>query len=147
MYANLILHNNKQVHFFPHQVGDCHDLHDQSNRLLLADVFENFRNKWIEIYEFDPAHFLSAPGLSWQICLKKIGIELELSADIDMLLMVEKGIGGGICHIIHKYAKANNKYIKIYDKITESSYLKYLDASNFYGWTMSQKCLETVLNE
>ena len=147
LYANLILHNNKQVHFFPHQVGDCHDLHDQSNRLLLADVFENFRNKWIEIYEFDPAHFLSAPGLSWQICLKKIGIELELSADIDMLLMVEKGIGGGICHIIHKYAKANNKYIKIYDKITESSYLKYLDASNFYGWTMSQKCLETVLNE
>ena len=146
-YANLILHNNKQVHFFPHQVGDCHDLHDQNNRLLLADVFENFRNKWIEIYEFDPAHFLSAPGLSWQICLKKIGIELELSADIDMLLMVEKGIGGGICHIIHKYAKANNKYIKIYDKITESSYLKYLDASNFYGWTMSQKCLETVLNE
>ena len=146
MYANLILHNNKQVHFFPHQVGDCHDLHDQSNRLLLADVFENFRNKWIEIYEFDPAHFLSAPGLSWQICLKKIGIELELSADIDMLLMVEKGIGGGICHIIHKYAKANNKYIKIYDKITESSYLKYLDASNLYGWTMSQKCLETVLN-
>ena len=147
MYANLILHNNKQVHFFPHQVGDCHDLHDQSNRLLLADVFENFRNKWIEIYEFDPAHFLSAPGLSWQICLKKIGIELELSADIDMLLMVEKGIGGGICHIIHKYAKANNKYIKVYDKITESSYLKYLDASNFYGWTMSQNCLETVLNE
>ena len=147
MYANLILHNNKQAHFFPHQVGDYHDLHDQSNRLLLADVFENFRNKWIEIYEFDPAHFLSAPGLSWQICLKKIGIELELSADIDMLLMVEKGIGGGICHIIHKYAKANNKYIKIYDKITESSYLKYLDASNFYGWTMSQKCLETVLNE
>ena len=147
LYANLILHNNKQVHFFPHQVGDCHDLHDQSNRLLLADVFENFRNKWIEIYEFDPAHFLSAPGLSWQICLKKIGIELELSADIDMLLMVEKGIGGGICHIIHKYAKANNKYIKIYDKITESSYLKYLDASNFYGWAMSQKCLETVLNE
>ena len=147
LYANLILHNNKQVHFFSHQLGDYHELHDQSNRLLLADVFENFRNKWIEIYEFDPAHFLSAPGLSWQICLKKIGIELELSADIDMLLMVEKGIGGGICHIIHKYAKANNKYIKIYDKITESSYLKYLDASNFYGWTMSQKCLETVLNE
>ena len=147
LYANLILHNNKQVHFFSHQLGDYHELHDKSNRLLLADVFENFRNKWIEIYEFDPAHFLSAPGLSWQICLKKIGIELELSADIDMLLMVEKGIGGGICHIIHKYAKANNKYIKIYDKITESSYLKYLDASNFYGWTMSQKCLETVLNE
>ena len=146
MYANLILHNNKEVHFFSHQLGDYHELHDQSNRLLLADVFENFRNKWIEIYELDLAHVLSATGLSCQICFKKTGIELELSTDMDMLLMVEKGITGGICHIIHKYAKANNKYIKVYDKITELSYLKYLDASNLYGWTMSQKCLETVLN-
>ena len=86
---------------------------------MLADVFENFRNKWIEIYELDLAHVLSATGLSCQICFKKTGIELELSTDIDMLLMVEKGITGGICHIIHKYAKANNKYIKVYDKITE----------------------------
>ena len=52
-------------------LGDYHDLYVQSDTLLLADVFENFRNKFIEIYELDPAHFLSVPGLAWQICLKK----------------------------------------------------------------------------
>ena len=56
-----------------------------------------------------------------------------------MLLMVEKGIRGGICHAIHRYDKANSKYIKIYNKDMESSYLEYLDASNLYGWAMSQK--------
>ena len=50
---------------------DYHDLYVQSDTLLLADVFENFRNKCIEIYELDPAHFVSAPGLVWQACLKK----------------------------------------------------------------------------
>ena len=61
-----------------------------SDALLLADVFENFRSKCIEIYELDPAHFLSAPGLAWQACFKKTGVKLELLPYIDMLLMVEK---------------------------------------------------------
>ena len=56
-----------------------------------------------------------------------------------MLLIVEKGIIGGICHSIHRYSKANNKYMKNYDKDMESSYLEYLDVNNLYGWTMSQK--------
>ena len=56
--------------------------------------------------------------------------------DIDMLLMVEKR--GGICQAIHRYAKANNKYMKNYDKDIISSYLMYLDARNLYGWEMSQ---------
>ena len=73
----------------------------QSDILLLADVFENFRNKCIEIYELDPAHFVSAPGLVWQACLKKTRVKLELLTDIDMLLIVEKGIRGGICNSIH----------------------------------------------
>ena len=111
----------------------------QSDTLLLADVFENFRNKGIEIYELDPAHFLSAPGLAWQACLKKTGVELELLTDIDMLLMVEKEIRGGIYHAIHRYAKANNKCMKNYHKNIESSYLMYLDANNLYGWAISQK--------
>ena len=56
-----------------------------------------------------------------------------------MLLMVQKGIRGGICQAIHRYAKANNKYMKNYDKDIISSYLMYLDANNLYGWTISQK--------
>ena len=72
-------------------MGDCHDFYVQSDALLLLDVSENFRNKCIEIYELD---FLSAPGLAWQACLNKIVIKLELLTDADMLLMVEKGIGG-----------------------------------------------------
>ena len=103
-------------------LGEYHDLYVQSDTLLLADVFENFRDKCIEIYELDPAHFLSAPGLAWQACLKKTGIKLELLTDNDMLLMFEKGIRGGMCQVPHHYAKANNKYLKNHDKNIESSF-------------------------
>ena len=104
-----------------------------------ADVFENFRGKCIEIYELDPAHFLSATGLAWQACLKKTKLKLELLTDIDMLLIVEKGIRGEICQAMHRHAKVNNKFMKNYDKDITSSYLTYLNANNLYGWAMSQK--------
>ena len=94
--------NNKNL-------GDYHDLYVQTDTLLLADIFENFRNKCVETYETDPAHFSSAPG-----------VKLELSTDIDMLLMIEKGIRNGICHAIHRYAKVNDKYMKNYDNDIES---------------------------
>ena len=119
-------------------VGEYHDLYVQSETLLLADVFENLRNMCIKVYELDPAHFLTAPGLSWQACLKK-EVKLELLTDNDMLLMVGKGIRRGICHAIYRYEKANNKYMKNYDEKEESSYIKYLDANNLYRWAMSQK--------
>ena len=108
--------NNVCNKFKLNNLGDYHDLYVQSDILLLADVFENFRDMCIKEYELDPAHFLSLPGLAWQACLKKTNIELELLTDYDMLLMVEKGIRGGICHSIQRYAKANNKYMKSYDK-------------------------------
>ena len=116
-------------------LGDYHDLYVQSDTLLLADVFNNFRDMCIEEYELLPAHFLSLPGLAWQVCLKKTNIELELLINYDMLLMVEEGI----CHSIHGYAKANNKYMKNYNNNEESSYIQYLDANNLYGWAMSKK--------
>ena len=73
---------------------------------------------------------------------KKTEVKLELLADYDMILMIEKGIRGGICQAIHRYAKANNKYMKNYDKNNESSYIKYLNANNLYEWAMSQKLPE-----
>ena len=72
----------------------------QSDILLLADVFENFQNMCLEIYELDPAHFLTALGLTWQAALKKIKVKLNLLTDINMLLIVEKGVRGGICYFI-----------------------------------------------
>ena len=125
--------NNKHL-------GDFHDLYVQSDALLLADVFETSRNTCIEIYELDPAHFLSAPGLAWQACFKKSGIELELLTDVDMLLMVEKGIRSEICQVIYRYVKINTKYLKQnYDKNKKSSYFMYWDANSLYVWAMSQK--------
>ena len=120
-------------------LGEYHDLYVQSDTSLLADVFENFRDKCIDKYELDPARFLSAPGLAWKACLKKTNIELELITDNHMLLMFEKGIRGGMCQATYRYAKANNKYMNNYDKNKESSYLEYLDANNLYGWAMSKK--------
>ena len=97
----------------------------ESDTLLLADVFENFKNMCLKIYEHDPAKFLSAPRLAWQATLQKTGVKLDLLTDINILLMIEKGIRGGICHSIYRYAKANRKYMKDYDKNKESSYIQY----------------------
>ena len=87
-------------------LGEYHDLYVQSDKLLLVDVFENFRNMCLKIYELDPAKFLSAPELAWQAALKKTKVKSDLLTDIDMLLIVEKRIRGRICHSIHQYAKA-----------------------------------------
>ena len=78
----------------------------------VADVFESFHNKCIEIYGLDPACFLSALGLAWQGCSKKTKAELELLTDVNLLLMVEKSIKVVMCHAIHQYAKTNNKYMR-----------------------------------
>ena len=131
--------NNVFKTFKLKNLGEYHDLYVQRDTLLLADVFENFRNTCLKVYELDPAHFLSSPGLAWQAFLKKTNVKLELLTDCDMLLMVEEGIRGGICHSIHRYAKANNKYIENYNINEESLYIQYIDANNLYGWTMSQK--------
>ena len=148
-YSNLTLENISEVDYMHannvfkttelNNLGDYHDLYVRSDTLLLADVFENFRNACLSNYELDPAHFVSLPGLAWQPCLKKTNVELELLTDYDMLLMIEEGIRGGICHAIQRYAKANNKYMKDYDKKKKSSYIQYLDANNLYGKAMTEK--------
>ena len=132
--------NNVFKKFNINNLGEYHDLYVRSDTLLLADIFENLRqSSCLRNYELDPAHFVSLPGLAWQACLKKTNVELELLTDYDMLLMIEEGIRGGICHAIQRYAKANNKYMKDYDKKKKSSYIQYLDANNLYGKVMIEK--------
>ena len=131
--------NNVFKKFNLNNLGDYHDLYVKNDTLLLADIFENFRHACLKNYELDPAHFVSLPGLAWQACLKKTNVELELITDYDMLLMIEDGIRGGICHAIQCYAKANNKYMNNYNKNKESSYIQYLDGNNLHGMAMSEK--------
>ena len=124
---------------------DYHDLYLQTDVLLLADVFERFRDICLHHYELDPAWYFTAPGLAWDACLRMTQVELELLHDQDMLLMVEKGIRGGVSMISTRYGKANNKYMtkekdgEDYDPSKPSTYVPYLDANNLYGWAMSFK--------
>ena len=83
--------------------------------------------------------FLIITRISMASIFKKKNIKLELLTDYDMLLMVEEEIRGGICHSIYRHARANNKYMKNYDKNEEAPYIQYLDTNNLYGWAMSQK--------
>ena len=120
-------------------MGQYHDLYLRSDVLLLADIFENFREQYLHTYGLDPAHYVSLPSSSWDSMLKMTGVRLDLLSDVDMLNFIEKGMRGGISTITHRYAVANNKYMKNYDPQKESSYIPYLDANNLYGWAMSQK--------
>ena len=116
---------------------DYHNLYNKSDVLLLADVFENFRDVCMKNYQLDPAWYYTAPGLAWDSCLKKTGVELELLSDPDMLLMFEKGIRGGISMISNRHGKANNSYMDDeYDDKRATKYITYLDANNLYGWAM-----------
>ena len=118
-------------------IGEYHDLYVESYTLLLVDIFEKFINMCLKIYELDPSKFLSVSGLAWQVVLKRTKLKLDLLADIDMLLMMERSIRGGICHSI--YIKTNIKYMKDYDKNKEPPYIQYWDVNNLYGWAMSHK--------
>ena len=107
--------------------------------LLLAYIFEYFRNTCLRIYELDPAYFLSAPGLAWQACLKMTEVTLELLTDYEIYLMIESGKREGISRVTHHFAKANNKYMKNFNKNELSVFLEYLDGNNLYGWAIYKK--------
>ena len=115
-------------------MGEYHDLYLRINVILLANVFESFRQVCLENYGLNPSHFYTVPGLAWKACLKKTGIRLELLLDPDMFLMFERGIRGGITQSVHRWAAANNPYMgSEYDPGHPTKYLQYLDANNLYG--------------
>ena len=122
-----------------HNLGDYHDLYLRTDVVLLANMYEAFREMCLEHYKLNPAHFYTSPELAWKVCLKHTGIRLELLTDPDMLLMFERGIRGGITQAVCKYAAANNPYMgDKFDPNEDTTYLQYLDANNLYGWAMSQ---------
>jgi len=113
-------------------LGEYSDLYLKTDVLLLADVFENFRNTCHAAYLLDPAHYISAPGLSFDAMLKYTKVCIEVFTDVDMLLFIENGIRGGISQVNKRYAKANNVYMgEDFDKTKESSHLMYLDGKFF----------------
>ena len=117
-------------------LGEYHDLYLKTDVILLANVFEAFREVCLKN---DPTHFYTAPRLAWKACIKKTKIRLELLLDPDMLLMFERGIRGGITQSVHRWAKANNPYMgSKFNPNEKVKYLQYLDANNLYGWAMSQ---------
>ena len=120
-------------------LGEYHDLYLKTDTLLLSNVFEAFRNTCLQHYKLDPAHFYTSPGFAWQASLKKTGVRLELLTNLDMLLTFERGIRGGITQAVHRYVKANNKYMgEKFHPEEKSIFLQYLDANNLYGWVMIQ---------
>ena len=122
-------------------LAEHHDLYVQLDTLQLADIFENFRDLCLKEYELDPAYFVATPGLALEACLKTTRVKLELLTDIDMLLMCEKGISGGLSQATHRYATANSKYMSNCDINQLSSFLMNLDANNLYGWAICTRYL------
>ena len=108
-------------------LGEYQDLYCTTDVLLLADIFENFRDLSIKDYGLDPAHYFTLPGYAWDCMLKLTKVKLDLLTDYDMHMMIESGIRGGISMIAHRYAKANNKYLPDYDEAKENSYITHLE--------------------
>lgn len=117
---------------------DYTKLYLKTDVLLLTDIFQNFRKICKNIYQLDPCHYFTAPGLSWDAMLKTTKIKLEIFTDQEMYNFIHNGIRGGLVQCSKRYSKANNKYLLDYDSSKPSEYLMYLDANNLYGWAMSQ---------
>ena len=109
-------------------LGGYHDLYSKTDVLLLVDVFEKFVKTCLNYYRLDPCHYFSSPGLSWDAMLKMTRMKLGLISDVDMHLLIEKRMRGGISYISKRYSKIDR----------DNKFIMYWDANNLYGWAMNQ---------
>ena len=118
--------------------GEYHDIYLRLDVALLTDVFESFRRSAHKTYGLDPAHYYTLPGFSWDALFKHTGAKLELLTDPDMYIACEKALRGGVCAVSQRHAKANNPQVAGYEPEKPTTWLRYDDANNLYGWAMSQ---------
>lgn len=119
---------------------DYHELYLKTDVLLLAQIFNDFRNRSLKEFGLDPSKYVSLASFSWDCMLKRTKRKIELLTDEDMLLMFEKGMRGGQSQISQRYAKANNEKMgKEYDVNKPKSFIRYLDVNNLYGYGMMRK--------
>ena len=116
---------------------DDHNLCLKCDALLLADIFEKFRNNSLKNHGLCPNHYLSAPALSWDAMFNMTKIKFEIISDPDMYIFFEEYMRGGVSYISNRYSKTKNKYLKSYDPKQESKYIIYLDVNNLYGYAVS----------
>jgi hypothetical protein len=125
-------------------LGQYHDLYLKTDVLILADVFEKFRDMCMRHYGLDAAHYYSLPGFAWDAMLKMTGVQLELMKDREMHDVIDKGTRGGISCVSHKYAAANNPLVpETYDSSQPNSYITFLDMNNLYGTAMVEPLPES----
>ena len=117
-------------------LGDLHDSYVTTDVLLLADVFEKFRDMTLDYYGLDAAHYMTAPGLAWDAALKMSDVCLDLLTDPLMYNFFESGLRGGVSMISKKHYKANNPHVENYDPSKPNTYIMYYDVNNLYGGVM-----------
>jgi len=111
---------------------DYHDYYLLCDVLLLADVFQNFKQTIYDEHHLDPLHFITLPSLAWASAMKYTNAKLDLITDLDMYLMAENNMRGGIATISHRYARANNPLVEGHDPSKPTSFILYADANNLY---------------
>ncbi|XP_035714999.1 uncharacterized protein LOC110858869 [Folsomia candida] len=120
-------------------LGSYHDIYLTTDVLLLACVFESYRDMAISNFKLDPCHYFSLPGFSWDAALLSTKVKLELVTDQDMYNTIESGIRGGVSMISHRYSEAYNKYMEDYEEgVKEDSFLLYIDKNNLYGEALQE---------